>query len=441
VKDRNSARRQVFRSILARVTRSRLLTRRDFALGSVAACAIGACREKGRNGQAASFWYGYGGKNREVLEQLIGRFHREQSAVHIHATYQGDYYESLAKLRTSLAAGAAPALTHVVAEVVPYLADAGVLEPLDGYEGAKTLGFLPPLAQEGSFVGGDKRPLCAIPFNRSIPIMYANGDMLRARGIDVPRTCDQLREAARALTDRSRSGVGVWGLVCPVAWWFWLAIVGGAGGSLVGEDGRLTLGGDQGEQALGFWQTLVHRDRVMRPPLGRDYNAWQVAMQDFLSGRAAILWSSTAFLRYVEENARFDVKVAPIPAYAKRAVPTGGTFFVIMRDAKEKDKQAAWSFLRWMSAPSQAAEWSTGTGYLPVTRGAIGRLRETGHYAAHPRDGVVLSEIESAMPWPWLPDLFRVEREIMDPMLEDAVLEDRDPARALALARQQASVP
>jgi sn-glycerol 3-phosphate transport system substrate-binding protein len=429
-------------AILARVTRSRLLTRRDFARGSLAACALGACRTGAaqREGQAA-FWYGYGGKNRAVLEELLKRFHREQAAVRISATYQGDYYESLAKLRTSLVARAAPALTHVVAEVVPYLADAGVLEPLDGYEGAKDLGFLRPLAQEGSYVGGGRRPLYAIPFNRSIPIMYANGDLLRERGISVPRTCDELRAAARALTVRDRAGPSVWGFVCPVSWWFWVAMVAGAGGSLVGADGRVTLGGEQGEQAIRFWQTLVHRDHVMRPPLGRDYNAWQVAMQDFLSGRAAILWSSTAFLRYVEENARFDLRVAPIPANAKRAVPTGGTFFVIVRDAKEQEKRAAWTFLRWMSAPSQAIQWSTGTGYLPVTHGAVNQLRETGYYDAHPRDGVVLSEVDSATPWPWLPDLFRVQREIMDPLLEDAVLEDRDPARMLALARQQASLP
>jgi sn-glycerol 3-phosphate transport system substrate-binding protein len=419
------------------VTRFLRLSRRDFASGAVATCALAACRgpSASRGGQTARFWYGYGGKNREVLQSLIARFHREQSAVRVDATYQGDYYESLAKLRTSLAARAAPALSHVVAEVVPYLADAGVLEPLDDYEGARTLDLLPPLAQHGSFSGGDRKPLFAIPFNRSIPIMYANGDVLRARGVDVPGTLHELREAARALTDHSRN---VWGFVCPVSWWFWVALVGGAGGSLVGGDGRVTLGAEHGEHAIRFWQALVYQDRAMRPPVGRDYNAWQVAMQDFLSGRAAILWSSTAFLRYVEENARFDVRVAPIPADAKRAVPTGGTFFVILRDAKKEEKAAAWAFLRWMAAPSQAIEWSTGTGYLPVTRGAIERLRAAGYYDAHRRDATALAEIGSVMPWPWLPELFRVQREIMDPLLEDAVIENRDPAHLLGIAREQA---
>lgn len=67
----------------------------------------------------ASLWFAYGGKNREVLLSLVEQFHAEQGRHRIKATYQGDYFESLAKLRTAIAAGAAPALTHVIVEVIP----------------------------------------------------------------------------------------------------------------------------------------------------------------------------------------------------------------------------------------------------------------------------------------------------------------------------------
>ena len=179
----------------------------------------------------------------------------------------------------------------------------------------------------------------------------------------------------------------------------------------------------------------------MRPPLGRDYNAWQVAMQDFLSGRAAIIWSSTAFLRYVEENARFRVVVAGLPGQKTRAVPTGGTFFVILRDAPAEQKKAAWSFLRWMAEPRQTIEWSTSTGYMPVTRSAVKELTDSGYYAAHPNDRVALAELDHVEPWPWSPTLFRVQREIVDPLLEEAVLENRHAADALAAARREALLP
>jgi sn-glycerol 3-phosphate transport system substrate-binding protein len=416
-------------------------SRRSLILGSLAG-ALPACESSQRRGeQRASLWYSYGGKNREVLEQMLARFHGGASHPHIDATFQGDYFESLAKVRTAIAAGAAPAMTHVVAEVIPYLAEAGALEPLDGYEGATELDLVPALAQSGTYEKGGERPLFAIPFNRSVPIMYLNGAMLERASVAAPRNWAELRTAANALTVRRGSDVAVWGFECPVSWWFWVALTASAGGKVVDERGVVTLGGEAGVRALDLWQTLTHRDRVMRPPVGRDYNAWQVGTQDFLSGRAAMLSSSTAFLRYIEENARFPVRVAPLPGDERHAVLTGGTFFVLLRAAEESRKKAAWKFLRWMTEREQTIEWATSTGYLPVTRGALAELARRRYYDVHPNDAIVLRELDAIEPWPWSPNLFRVQREIVDPLLEDAVLERSDAASALARGRQEALLP
>ena len=296
-----------------------------------------------RDRQRASFWYAYGGKNREVLERLLGRFHRESTSSFIDATFQGDYFEALAKLRTAIAARAAPAMSHVVGEVVPYLAEAGVLEPLDGYEGARGSISCPRSRSRKTYVGGDKRPLVAVPFNRSTPIMYVNKSMLERAGVAPPTDWNELRAAAKKLTRAARRRHAVWGFECPVS--------GGsgwrssAGGRQAGRRGRANHARRRGRRARA--RALADagaRDRVMQPPLGRDYNAWQVAMQDFLAGRAAMIWSSTAFFRYVEENARFEVRAAPLPGDVRRAVPTGGTFFVLLRGAGAREKKAAWEF-------------------------------------------------------------------------------------------------
>jgi sn-glycerol 3-phosphate transport system substrate-binding protein len=164
-------------------------------------------------------------------------------------------------------------------------------------------------------------------------------------------------------------------------------------------------------------------------------------MQDFLSGRAAIIWSSTAFMRYVEENARFPVKIAGLPGQERRAVPTGGTFFVLLRGAPAAEKKAAWEFVKWMVLPKQTIEWSNSTGYMPVTRSAVEELRASGYYKEHPNDGVALEQLETVEPWPWSPTLFRVQREIVDPLLEDAVISARSASEALATARREALEP
>jgi sn-glycerol 3-phosphate transport system substrate-binding protein len=393
-----------------------------------------AMRQGGR--VVVPFWYAFGDLVRKVLLELVDRFNASQSRVLVKAVHQGDYFEALAKLRTAIAAGAPPALSHVVCEVLPYLARAGVLEPLDGYEGAGELPFVSALDQRGAFAPAPNQPLVAIPFNRSTPICFANGRILQEERATVPQTWDELLDVARRLTRRSSSGQVRWGFEVPISWWYWVAMVGQAGGRLVEPDGAVSLGGAAGEKAIRFWQRLVHDERVMRPPPGRDYQAWQSSNESFLQGHVALTWSSTAFVRYLEDNARFPVVAAPLPRDLRASVPTGGTMFVLLRAAPDEEKRAAWEFVRWMCEDEQVVAWSTRTGYMPTTRPAVARLVEQGWYARHPNDRASYDQLALVEPWPWLSDLFRIERDTVEPRLEEAVLERRDAHSLMDEARQ-----
>lgn len=418
------------------------VTRRAFALGAPLATlgATGGCKRavRDRSGRLrVRLWFSLGGRNREVLLEIVRRFHAVQDEIRVEPVYQGDYFESLAKLRTAIAAKAAPALSHVVGEVVPYLARAKTLESLDGYPGMRDLPLVEPLAQSGAFRGGAARPLYAIPLNRSTPLMYCNGELFAKAGLRPPTTWTELVETAKALT---RPGER-WGHEVPIAWWFWVAMVGQAGGAVFDEAGRPTLGDEAGVKALRLWQDLVHRHRVMRPPPGQDYDAWNVVNQDFLGGRAAFIWTSTAYIRYLEDNAHFPVVAAPLPRDVRHSVPTGGTFFVVVKQAPDEEKAAAARFLRFFCETEQAVLLSTRTGYLPITTPAADKMRADGFFAKHPNDDVAQRQLESVEPWPWEPLLFRIQRDIVAPRLEEAVLLDRDAREVLAGARALSARP
>jgi sn-glycerol 3-phosphate transport system substrate-binding protein len=332
--------------------------------------------------------------------------------------------------------------------VVPYLWEAKVLEPLaEGLEGAaREMGLGPmdlvrPLAQEGTFLGGGERPLCALPFNRSTPIAYYHVGLFRELGLEPPRTWEEMVTVARAATVRQGGSVTRWGFQCPVDWWFWVAMVGQAGGEIVAPDGTPTLGGEAGVRALTLWQRMVHEERVMKPPPGRDYNAWQAANTDFLAGRTAMIWTSTAFLRYLEDNARFEVGAAPLPRDVRTSVPTGGTFFVMPTGSPDAERAAGLAFLRWMMAPEQANAFATRTGYIPVNAAGVATLEREGYYDKHQNDRVALDQLQSASPWPWSTRLFRLQREAVQPRLEEAVLARRDARAVLDEARRAALDP
>ena len=413
-----------------------MLSRRAFSLGCAATLVGCAERRIPPGRKAATLWFTYGGRNRKVLEELVGRFNESQKEHFIVSVFQGDYFEGLAKLRTAMAAKVGPTISHVVGEVIPYLAEAGVLEPLGEYPGATRMGVIESLGQVGSWIGGGERPLVCLPFNRSTPIAYLNGSLFEKAGLSAPKTWDELRTVASALSQRQGERTTRFGFGCPIDWWFWTALVGQAGGKVVEDDGRVSLGGDAGVEAIELWKQMVHEDKSMKPPPGRDYNAWEQTNQDFLSGRTAMIWTSTAFLKYLEDNAPFEVVAAPLPAGRKRAVPTGGTHWVMLESAPEEDKQVAWEFLRFMHKPAQATHWATRTGYMPVTRGAVELLKQQGYYEKHPNDRVAVEQLSVALPWPWSTELFRVQREIVQPRLESAVLGGKSAREVIESARQ-----
>jgi len=421
--------------------------RRDALVGlassfaALAGLAGVGCGRSARKTNEASFWFAYGGNNREVLLSLVDRFHREQSKYRINAIYQGDYFEALAKLRTSIVARAAPGLTHVIGEVVPYLAQAGTLKTFDRTSSLLE-DLVPALAQDGSFVRGDERPAICVPFNRSTPIAYYNKTIFAELGLRPPTTWDELVTVSRAATIRDKDASATrFGFSCPIDWWFWVALVGQAGGTVVEEDGAPSLGGEAGVRALELWQRLVHEERTMKPPYGRDYNAWQVTNTDFLAGRVAMIWTSTSFLKYLEKNASFPVGAAPLPGDVRRSVPTGGTMFVMPKAAPPEEEPAAYAFLQWLLQPTQANEWATRTGYMPISRAGLAALEREGYYQEHPNDRVAVDQLKDAFAWPWAPSLFRIQREAVQPRLEEAVLARRDAKATLDEARRAAEEP
>jgi sn-glycerol 3-phosphate transport system substrate-binding protein len=68
-------------------------------------------------------------------------------------------------------------------------------------------------------------------------------------------------------------------------------------------------------------------------------------------------------------------------------------------------------------------------------------MREEGFFAKHPNDEVAQAQLANVEPWPWEPMLFRIERDVVDPKLEEAVLLDRDASAVLDRARVLAARP
>ena len=247
----------------------------------------------------------------------------------------------------------APSLAHVVLEVLPYLARAGVLEPLDGYDEARDVPVRPGARRSGARSRYRRASrLFGIPFNRSTPIAFYDARHLRRGAASRPRrpgtSSRRSRPSPHAKGVRRRDALGLRGPHLVVV----LGRDGRAGrrSPRRADDGRIVARRRQpasGRFASGSGSS--RRDRVMRPPPGRDYQAWQSTNESFLRGRIAMMWSSTAYVRYLEDNAPFPGggRAAPAPAYAPACRPAERCSSSCA-SAPDEEKRAAWEFVRWM---------------------------------------------------------------------------------------------
>ena len=391
----------------------------------------------------ATFWYSYGGKVREVTEELIKRFNSSQTKYRIDGSFQGDYFQALAKIRAAIPTKTAPAIFHAIGEALPDLWQGGMLENLEPYvkaTGLKTEDFVQPLSQHGYFeYFGKQVPLFAIPFNRSMTVMYYNKDLLDAKGVKVPTSWDELRDAAAKLTVREGTDVKVWGFEVPIDWWFWHGLLYEAGGTLLSADGKKAAFGQKGGEALQFWVDLVNKQKIMKRPPGKDYNAWEVTNTDFLNQKAAMIFTSTAFVNYLTENAKFHMATTFLPRKVKFAGPTGGTFFVMLKDATPAQKEAGWAFIKWMAEPAQAIYWSQNTGYICVSESAIASPEMQKFYKDNPNYRVAYEQLKYAQKMPFLPALIRIQREVIQPNLEAPVIGMSTVEQTMAAAEKQAN--
>lgn len=135
-----------------------------------------------------------------------------------------------------------------------------------------------------------------------------------------------------------------------------------------------------------------------------------------------MIFTSTAFLSYMTENAKFKVGTAFLPAKVKSAVPTGGTYFVLLKDAPPAQKEAGWACIKWMTEAEQTISLSKATGYMPVRLSAINSPAMQSFYKDNPNYKVALDQLKHAQKFPFSPALFEIQREVIQPNLEAAVL-------------------
>ncbi len=380
-----------------------------------------------------------GGPVTKIIDDMVAGFHKENPDIKVSAVYAGNYTDTMTKAMTAMKGGQPPQLSVLLSTDVFTLMDEKAIIPMDDLVADKSWfkEFYPAFMANGQIEG----KTWSIPFQRSTIVLYWNKDAFKEVGLDpekAPASWDEMAEMGKKLVKKDASGNTTrWGVEIPstgYAYWMLQALAIENGQKLMNETGNeVYLTAPKTVAALDYWVNLSRKHAVM--PTGSI--DWATLRSDFLEGKTAMMWHTTGNLTAVKDGAKFNFGVAMLPAKERRGSPTGGGNFYIFKSASPEQQKAAVKFIRWMTTPERAAEWSIKTGYAAVSPAAYKTPTMEAYAKGFPAATVARDQLEHAVPELSVHENGRVYKFVGD-AVQAAVTGTQKPEEALAAAQQQA---
>ena len=151
-----------------------------------------------------TFWHAMNGPHQEMVTSLVEEFNASQDTVEVVEQNQGDYSTLQQSIMASAASGNLPTMTQLTSSNTPDFKDQGLLIALDdlmtddnGWTTDLVDGIYPGFIDGVTYDGS----IYAIPFSKSVRIMYVNEDMLAEVGAEIPTTWQEVLDLGVALDE------------------------------------------------------------------------------------------------------------------------------------------------------------------------------------------------------------------------------------------------
>lgn len=356
------------------------------------------------DGTTISFWHSMGGVNGEALDTLVKQFNEENEyGITVDAQYQGEYDDSLNKLKSAQIGNMGADLVQVYEIGTRFMIDSGWIVPMqemidgDGYDLSQ---IEPNLAAYYTI----DNELYSMPFNSSTPILYYNKDMFEKAGItEVPDSLEGIGEIGQQLLENGGAGeamsMGIYG-------WFFEQLISKQGLEYANngngrKEAATAVAFDENGAAkniLTVWKDL--NDKGFAPIVGKGGDA---GLADFSAGKSAITLGSTASLKQIlqDVNGKFEVGTAYFPKVSSSdegGVSIGGASLWALDNQDSKKLRAAWEFIKFLISPESQAYWNAQTGYFPVTVAAQEEETFKQNVAEYPQFQTAIDQLHDSAP-------------------------------------------
>lgn len=353
----------------------------------VAACG-GSSDSNNNNGdgtpttgkQQVSYWYYFGGQEEEAMLEKVEEFNNSQDKYEVRAQYVpfGDMKQ---RLSVGMMGEDLPDIATIDNPDHASFAAAGMLEDITsrveewGQADQYLEGPLNSAKYDGKIYG--------LPYTSNTLAIFYNKDMLAAAGYDeVPRTWDEFREAAKAMTTSDVYGLGFAAAKSEEGTFDFIPWLLSAGGDYD------RLDSEESVRALSYLTDLIKDGSVSKEVINLTNSDTK---SQFAAEKLAMMVNGPWNIVGVKaDNPDLNFGIAPMPIDKQPASSLGGENIAIISG---NNVDGAWEFLRFLSEPEQLQSFLVQTGYFPPRTDL-----DTEHWESDELLSPYLEQMQSAQP-------------------------------------------
>src|SRR5215217_307759 len=354
------------------------------------------------------WWHAMTGGNNEVIVKLAEEFNGAQKDYKVVPVYKGSYSDTMNAGIAAFRAGNPPHILQVFeVGTATMMAAKGAVKPVhqlmqEAGEPFDPKAYLPAITGYYSTSTGE---MLSFPFNSSSMVMWVNKDAFRRASLDPdkpPKTWPEVFEAAKKLKAAGHATCGfsnawvTWVNLEQLSSWHNVPLATKANG-LDGFDTELKFNGPLQVRHL---QNLVDLQKDKTYDYSGRTNTGEAR---FTSGECPIMLTSSAFFGNIRANAKFDFAAAPMPIYpdqpgAPQNSIIGGASLWVMGGKKPEEYKGVAKFFSFLSDTDRQVAVHKASGYLPITKAAYQKAKESGYYASAPYLETPLLELTNKEP-------------------------------------------
>ncbi len=350
------------------------------------------------------FWEAMGAALGQSLTGLTKEFNATHPSMEVQLVQMANYNTLQTKTIGAIAAKDPPLIAQAYENWAAQYATGFYLSTFDSYiNGPNGLtktdiaDFFPKMWDSAKLADGKRYMM---PFNKSNVVLYYNKDMFNAAGIThAPTTWAEFAEDCEKLNKTNDKGEQTqWGASHTPSVDVWYGLVHSFGGRVLSDTyDNVLFGNNNAAKAATQLFADLYTKKYMH------YTTAYGDQSDLGNGKAGMYMGSVVGRSYVEAAVgnKFELGEAPLPAGPNgAAVSLYGTNIVMFGNAPkytQRQKDAAWAYIKWFTSSHTQAVWAAQTGYLPARQSSLQDPVLVAAYAAKPETRAGLEQLGSSI--------------------------------------------